>query len=197
MPRTSTAPWTRANAQRLRRAPTEVEQRLWWKLRELNKLGAGFRRQASIGPYIADFAWLSARVVIELDGGQHAEATRAHDEARDRWLRERGFRVLRFWNADVTESLDGVVEVIFHTVRDSLNRPHPTRSASGPPTPRGGGKAGGEAGDRTESDAVDAPHPTCSSSGPPSPRGGGKTPGEAEVPTESDATETSRAKQRV
>lgn len=159
MPRTSIAPWTRADAKRLRRTPTEVEKRLWWKLRELNELGAGFRRQASIGSYVADFAWLSARLVIELDGGQHAEETAARDAVRDAWLRERGFRVLRFWNADVTESLDAVVEVIFHEIRDSLNRPHPTRPLGGPPSPQGGGTRGGEAETHTESNAADAPQP--------------------------------------
>jgi len=159
MPRTSIDPWTRANARRLRRDPTEVERRLWFRLRELNKAGAGFRRQAVIGPYIADFAWLSARLVIELDGGQHAEETRAHDEARDRWLGERGFHVLRFWNAEITESLDAVVEVIASKCRDSSRRPHPTRSSSGPPSPRGGGAARGATETPTESDAAAAPRP--------------------------------------
>ena len=119
----------------------------------------GFRRQAAIGPYIADFAWLSARLVIELDGGQHAEETRAHDEARDRWFGERGFHVLRFWNAEVTESLDAVVEVIFSKCRGSLKQPHPTRSSSGPPSPRGGGEARGEAETHMESDAAKALRP--------------------------------------
>lgn len=145
MPRSSVDPWTRASAKRMRREPTEVEKRLWWRLRDLNRIGAGFRRQASIGPYVADFAGLSAGLVIELDGGQHAEATAARDAVRDAWLRERGFRVLRFWNSDVVENLDGVVEAIFRQCRDSLNRPHPTRPAGGPPSPRGGGGTGGEA----------------------------------------------------
>ncbi len=139
MPRSSIDPWTRASAKRMRRDPTEVEKRLWWRLRDLNRIGAGFRRQASIGPYVADFAWLAAGLVIELDGGQHAEETVARDAVRDAWLRERGYRVLRFWNSDVVENLDGVVESIFHQCRDSLNRPHPTRPAGGPPSPRGGG----------------------------------------------------------
>ena len=148
MSRSSIDPWTRASAKRMRREPTEVEKRLWWRLRELNRLGAGFRRQASIGPYVADFAWLSAGLVIELDGGQHAETTAARDTVRDAWLRERGFRVLRFWNSDVVESLDGVVEVIFHQCRDSLNRPHPTRSSrAGHPPREGEGEPGGEADD--------------------------------------------------
>jgi len=128
----------------MRREPTEAERRLWGRLRESNRAGAGFRRQASIGPYVADFAWLSARLVVELDGGQHAEATKARDEVRDAWLATRGFRVLRFWNSDVVESLDAVIERIFHEVRAELARPHPTRPMGGPPSPRGGGKGEGE-----------------------------------------------------
>ncbi|MCE1235708.1 MAG: endonuclease domain-containing protein [Hyphomicrobiales bacterium] len=132
----------------MRREPTEVERRLWWRLRELNRLGAGFRRQAAIGPYVADFAWLSGRFVIELDGGQHAEERRARDEIRDAWLRERGFRVLRFWNSDVVENLDAVLEAIFHEIRAELHRPHPTRSSrAGHPPREGEGRAGGETGE--------------------------------------------------
>jgi very-short-patch-repair endonuclease len=145
MSRSSIDPWTRASAKRMRRDPTEVEKRLWWRLRDLNRIGAGFRRQAAIGPYVADFAWLSARLIVELDGSQHAEETAARDAVRDVWLRERGFRVLRFWNSDVVENLDGVVEAIFQQCRDSLSRPHPTRPVGGPPSPRGGGGTGGEA----------------------------------------------------
>lgn len=145
MPRSSIDPWTRANAKRMRREPTEVERRLWWKLREFNRLGAGFRRQAAIGPYVADFAWLSARLVVELDGGQHAEDRVAHDRARDAWLNERGFRVLRFWNCDVVESLPAVAEAIFHEIRAELNRPHPTRSSrAGHPPREGEGRACGD-----------------------------------------------------
>ncbi|NLH81695.1 MAG: endonuclease domain-containing protein [Phyllobacteriaceae bacterium] len=147
MSRSSIDPWTRASAKRMRREPTEAERRLWGRLRGLNRAGAGFRRQVPIGPYVADFAWLSARLIVELDGGQHAEETKDRDAVRDAWLRERGFRVLRFWNADVVESLDGVVEAIFQECRDSLPGPHPTRPMGGPPSPRGGGRGGGEAGD--------------------------------------------------
>ena len=142
----------------MRREPTEVERSLWWKLRELNRLGAGFRRQAAIGPYVADFAWLSARIVVELDGGQHAEEQAAHDRARDAWLRERGFRVLRFWNSDVIESLDGVVEAIFHGIRAELNRPHPTRSSrAGHPPREGEGRARGGLSAERDLDAVATP----------------------------------------
>ena len=159
MPRSSIDPWTRANVKRMRREPTEVERRLWWKLRELNRCGAGFRRQAAIGPYVADFAWLSARIVVELDGGQHAEEQAAHDRVRDAWLRERGFRVLRFWNSDLIESLDGVVEAIFHEIRAELNRPHPTRSSrAGHPPREGEGRARGDLPPDRDHDAVATPH---------------------------------------
>ena len=74
-------------------------------------LGARFRRQAVIGRYIADFACFAPKLVIELDGGQHAEQA-VYDEARTRWLVAEGFVVLRFWNNDVLSNLDGIVESI-------------------------------------------------------------------------------------
>ena len=96
-------------ARDLRQNMTDAERRLWRKLRG-NSLGVRFRRQVPIGPFIVDFACYERRLVIEIDGGQHLE--NARDEARDAWLRERGFRVLRFWNHDVLKNLDGVLQVI-------------------------------------------------------------------------------------
>ncbi len=98
-------------ARELRRNETEVERRLWRALRDSGAVGAKFRRQVPIGPYVADFACIAYKLVIELDGGQHAENTRA-DAGRTRTLSARGFRVLRFWNNDVIENLDGVIETI-------------------------------------------------------------------------------------
>lgn len=73
--------------------------------------GFRFRRQRPIGPYIVDFVCLSARLVIEVDGGQHADDV-AWDTARTRWLESQGYRVIRFWNNEVLGNPDGVYEVI-------------------------------------------------------------------------------------
>jgi len=97
------------HARDLRQNMTDAERRLWRELR-CGSLGVRFRRQVPIGPYIVDFACFQRRLVIELDGGQHLEDPR--DEARDAWLREHGFRVLRFWNHEVLKNPEGVLEVI-------------------------------------------------------------------------------------
>jgi len=68
-----------------------------------------FRRQAPIGPYIVDFVSFDARLIIEIDGGQHASARAKRDRVRDAWLCEQGFTVRRYWNNDIFENLDGVI----------------------------------------------------------------------------------------
>ena len=98
-------------ARRLRAAMTNAEQRLWMRLRGEQMKGFRFRRQVPMGPYILDFACLKARLVIEVDGGQHALAIE-QDERRTAWLAAQGFRVLRFWNNDVLRETDGVMERI-------------------------------------------------------------------------------------
>jgi very-short-patch-repair endonuclease len=90
---------------------TEAEQRLWSALRRRQLDGLRFRRQVPLGRFIVDFACYDARVVIELDGGQHGE-TEAEDAVRTAWLEDHDFRVLRFWNDEVFENLEGVLEVI-------------------------------------------------------------------------------------
>jgi very-short-patch-repair endonuclease len=101
-----------AIARRLRRGSTDVEMRLWQKLRN-RQLGADFRRQHPAGSFVLDFYCSSLRLAIELDGGQHAEAKHeAKDQRRDLWLAERSVIVLRFWNSDVMTNLVGVLEVI-------------------------------------------------------------------------------------
>ncbi|ROR29617.1 endonuclease domain-containing protein [Inmirania thermothiophila] len=102
---------TTLRARRLRASMTDAERRLWQHLRRRG-LGVRFRRQHPIGPYLADFACVGLRLVIEADGGQHAAGRRRHDEARDRWLRAHGWRVLRFWNHEVLGATDSVLERI-------------------------------------------------------------------------------------
>ena len=98
-------------ARDLRATPTDAERKLWWHLRyRLAVPGTHFRRQVRFGRYIVDFASHQARIVIEVDGGQHAESTA--DVARTRFIEARGYRVLRFWNHDVLANIDGVLEVI-------------------------------------------------------------------------------------
>ncbi len=111
---TRIAPHTRANARRLRADLTPQERAVWAALRDLNRsFGTHFRRQAPIGPFIADFADYGRRLVIEIDGGQHGGEV---DAARDGFLAAQGYRVMRFWNSDVTGNLDGVLQVVLEAV---------------------------------------------------------------------------------
>lgn len=102
-----------AYARYLRHNMTDAERRLWRELRGLKQNGLHFRRQVPIDHYIVDFACLSARVIIEVDGGQHnkQEGIR-RDSIRDAYLKEQGFQVLRFWNNDVLQNTEGVMEVM-------------------------------------------------------------------------------------
>ncbi|MEP7241129.1 MAG: endonuclease domain-containing protein [Devosia sp.] len=99
-----------ARARSLRRRSTDAERRLWELLRDRRLATHKFRRQVPIGPYVADFACYDARLVVELDGSQHAES--AHDARRDLELGRRGFRVLREWNNDLSQRRDAVLEAI-------------------------------------------------------------------------------------
>jgi very-short-patch-repair endonuclease len=120
------------NARQLRRELTDAERRLWTHLRQNQLDGHRFRRQVPIGPYIVDFACLSARVLIEVDGGQHTDALH-YDAARSAWLEARGYQVLRFWNNDVLSNTDGVLMVIRETLLTARGAtPHPS------PPPQGG-----------------------------------------------------------
>lgn len=99
---------------------TDAERKLWWHLRELPVDRTHFRRQATIGPYFADFACHRCRLVVEIDGGQHAFSDRVGaDVVRTKFLEARGYRVLRFWNNDVLQNVDGVMQQIY----DALNSP--------------------------------------------------------------------------
>jgi very-short-patch-repair endonuclease len=94
----------------LRRASTPEEQTLWRYLRNRNLDGWKFSRQYPVGPYFADFICREAWLIVEIDGGQHSESLR--DIARDRFLRRAGYGVLRFWNNEVTDNLEGVLTVL-------------------------------------------------------------------------------------
>jgi len=108
---------TSRHARALRANQTDAEARLWTGLRDRRLAGAKFRRQVAIGPYIADFTCFAARLIVELDGGQHAHDANA-DAARTARLEGQGFRVLRFWNNDVLANTEGVLERILEALRD-------------------------------------------------------------------------------
>jgi very-short-patch-repair endonuclease len=109
----------------LRRNSTDAERELWQSLRGRQIDGAGFRRQHPFGDYILDFACLERKVVVELDGGQHAEATK-YDDWRTRQMEQAGFAVLRFWNHEVFENREGMLEVILAALQDRT-KPIPTQ----------------------------------------------------------------------
>lgn len=102
----------------LRRSPTDAERHLWRHLRRRQLNDFKFRRQHAVGPYVCDFVCLGAGVVVELDGSQHVEQA-AYDSRRDAYLRSKGLRVLRFWNADVLARTGDVIDTIY----EALHRP--------------------------------------------------------------------------
>jgi very-short-patch-repair endonuclease len=102
----------------LRKNATDAERFLWSYLRRRQLDGFRFRRQRPIGDYVCDFVCLEASLIVELDGSQHAERT-PYDQIRDAFLRSEGFRVLRFWNVDLFDNVDSVVE----TIHAALHRP--------------------------------------------------------------------------
>lgn len=108
-----------SRARHLRHQLTDAEKALWQRLRDKQLSGFRFRRQAPVGDYIVDFACFSPRLVIELDGGQHAQtAHQKHDAARTVWLESQGFRVIRFWNNDALQNTDGVVMEIIGVLEE-------------------------------------------------------------------------------
>jgi len=122
------------NAKFLRRTLTEPEKRLWWHLR--NRLpveNTHFRRQVAIGSYVADFCCHGAKLVVEVDGGQHStDNAIAYDNRRTAYLTSQGFRVLRFGNVEVMQNM----EVVLDTIHAALVRTTPTPN----PSPQGGGE---------------------------------------------------------
>jgi very-short-patch-repair endonuclease len=113
-------------ARLLRINMTDAERKLWSLVRRKQLQGFRFRRQVPLGRYVADFACMSARLVIELDGGQHA-ARSEYDQHRTAWLNGNGFRVLRFWNDEVFTNADGVLETIRLALVDLPPQPSPAR----------------------------------------------------------------------
>jgi very-short-patch-repair endonuclease len=102
-----------ARGRTLRKNTTEAEQRLWYALRTLKPLGFHFRRQAPVGHFFPDFVCHRSKLIVELDGSQHADgAAIEYDINRTAYLNSRGYRVLRFWNCDVLQNCDCVVEII-------------------------------------------------------------------------------------
>jgi very-short-patch-repair endonuclease len=138
-----------ARAQTLRAASTEPERKLWRHLRDRRLGGAKFVRQASVGPYYADFLCRACKLIVEVDGSQHAGS--ACDDKRDATLIELGYSILRFWNADVLGSIDDVCETIVAAVEGRLApferfkalatasgaAPHPALRATFPPQAEG------------------------------------------------------------
>ncbi|WP_038950074.1 MULTISPECIES: endonuclease domain-containing protein [Bradyrhizobium] len=104
----------RAAAKKLRASTTPHERMLWRALKDLPMDGSHFRRQAPIGPYVVDFFCPAKRLIIELDGGHHNEDdVAARDLERQRWLEHEGYRVVRFWNSEITSDLTAVLERIY------------------------------------------------------------------------------------
>ncbi|WP_430414538.1 endonuclease domain-containing protein [Parasphingorhabdus sp.] len=103
-------------ARALRRDMTEVERKLWSRLRNRQLESTKFVKQFPIGPYVADFAARSIRLAIELDGGQHSES---NDITRTQTIEAYGYRVIRFWNNEVMKNIDGVLEAIVHEIHNA------------------------------------------------------------------------------
>src|ERR1043165_2227484 len=138
-------------ARDLRRAMTEAEKKLWWQLRQLPLANSHFRRQAVIGPYFADFASHKCRLVIEADGGGHGEARQAaFDRARSAYLQSRGHRVLRVWNNEVVQEIEGVMTLIYEAVRHEEEPPTPAPGRAAGFPPPASEASGGEGGERSE-----------------------------------------------
>jgi very-short-patch-repair endonuclease len=120
----------RDTARRLRANTTGAEDILWRHLRRSPVLGTHFRRQVPIGRYVVDFACLATRLIVEVDGSQHAEGPVAEsDKERTRWLEAEGYRVLRFWNNDITQNIDGVLEAIHSAISPTMLIDEPIKHA--------------------------------------------------------------------
>ena len=113
-------PKTRTRAIELRKELTLAERQLWSRIRN-DRLGFNFRRQHAIGNYIPDFCCPKEKVVIELDGSQHLEQEE-YDRERTKHLESLGYKVIRFWNNDVINNIDGVILAIIHVLQNENNK---------------------------------------------------------------------------
>ena len=102
-------------ARKLRKNQTDAEKILWNKLRNRQIDGYKFRRQVPVGAYIVDFICMSVKLIIELDGGQHAEQ-QDYDQKRTAYLETKSIQVIRFWNNDILTNVDGVLETLTLTL---------------------------------------------------------------------------------
>ncbi|MDD2744339.1 MAG: endonuclease domain-containing protein [Rhodocyclaceae bacterium] len=123
--------WTKVQRipQKLRNTATDAERLLWKHLRG-QQLGVKFRRQHPFNNYVLDFVCLEKKLVVELDGGQHSEAV-AKDEARTRELSDAGFRVIRFWNNQVFQETEAVIETIMLALAETHPLPGPPLEGEG------------------------------------------------------------------
>jgi very-short-patch-repair endonuclease len=121
MPPRRTTPNGYQRAHELRGNLTFAERKLWKYLRAHRLADAGFRRQHAIGPYIVDFCAPRLKIIIEVDGGQHADQVE-YDSMRTDFLKRQGYQVLRFWNNEVMENIEGVV----HTIIEKMLLPLPS-----------------------------------------------------------------------
>jgi very-short-patch-repair endonuclease len=130
-------------ARGLRRRPTDAERRLWARLRDRRLLGAKFARQVPFGLYVVDFRCRERKLIVELDGGQHAACV-DYDAGRTAVLEGLGYRVLRFWDHDALGNTDGVLQRIAQALRSAPTRPSPRPSPQrGEGEGRGGGRVRG------------------------------------------------------
>ena len=102
----------------MRHEPVPPEKKFWSQVRDRPPGGHKFKRQVLIGSYIADFVCIEQKLIVELDGGQHAEKT-AYDRKRDAFMVAQGFRVMRVWNIDLMENIEGVMDMVFEQLEGS------------------------------------------------------------------------------
>jgi very-short-patch-repair endonuclease len=113
-------PKTKHQAIQLRKKSTPAERKLWSKIRD-DQLGVTFRRQHAVGNFIPDFCSPKAKIIIELDGSQHLEQGE-YDEERTKFLVSLGYKVIRFWNNDVMNNIDGVILAIMNVLEDETSK---------------------------------------------------------------------------
>lgn len=123
------APNTKALARQMRKQPTDAEHLLWFELRNRQLNGFRFNRQVRVGTYVCDFCCRAKRLIIELDGSDHA-LIQAKDARRTAWLTQNGYSVLRFWNDEVAFERAAVLETILAALEGRLKPPRPTQASA-------------------------------------------------------------------